>query len=283
MVILETNICVGLGDFICMKGQIEPFKDRFERIILTCDPGILTEFKKGDMKFIQFLKEYGNFFFGQPPYELIMDTSFTVRGVNWKKIKGQQGICRDYGMPLVKPNLKNILCRGALLNLNEEFIVITTKHRTFTRRYFDKIGPRFWEAMNKLARKYRIVILGEKIVEQSREYKDHGIENTYGVYQDIIKNLPADRILDLTIPALGITPPNLAQIRQDCMTMHQAKFVVMLGIGGAFCMATAVGNVIGHRMDGDGLADELYDGKVYPDAFITKSLNDFIEKLESYL
>jgi len=282
MKILETYTCIGLGDLICIKGQTDPFKHQFDQMKITYDPGIINVYKSGDTKYMNFLDEIGRLFFSEHPYVLVKDPSNT-KSVNWGRIKGQQGLCRAYGIPLVKPNLKHLLCRGTVLNIDEEYIVITTKHRTFARSYFNKIGDRFWGTMRKLADRYRIVILGEKVVEASKEYREHGIENTYGIYDDIIKNIPADRILDLTVPALGITCPNLQQIQQDCMTMNEAKFVVMLGIGGAFCMATAVANTIGHRNDGDGLADELYNNREHPDAFITKNFDAFIHRLESKL
>jgi|ERR1700678_1721766 hypothetical protein len=281
MKILETNVCIGLGDLICMKGQTDPFKNRFDEIRITYDPGVIREFKNGDMQYMRFLDDIGELFFSERPYVLYKNAP--GRKIDWSKIKGQQGLCREYGLPLVKPNLKYLLCKGKLLNLSEEYIVITTKHRTFPRQHWMEISPRFWEIMRKLAKKYRIVILGEKQVEISREYRGHGSDNVYGIYQDIIKNLPPDRVLDLTVPALGITAPNLQNIQQDCLIMSEAAFVVITGIGGAFCMATAVANTIGYRVDDDGLANELYNDREYDDAFITRNFDAFIKKLENYL
>lgn len=269
MKIIETNICIGLGDIIYMKGQLDPFKHGFDQIKVTFDSQIIEEYR-ANAEYKKFLNDIGDLFFSEPPY--ILNSGTYPR-------RGQYGLCETYNLPMVKPNLKYILCKGALLNIDEEYIVMTTKHRFFTRSYWRSISTVFWNTIRRLSVKYKIVILGEKVVEKSKEYAAHGSEITYCIYDEIMNNLPNDRILDLTVPALGITAPNLEQIQQDCVIMSEAKFVLILGTGGAFCMATAVANTIGHRTD----HDPLYEGKIYPDAFITRNFGGFIQKLESHL
>ena len=274
MRILETNVCIGLGDLICMKGQTNPFKNDFDQIKITPDPNVIREYRGGDVQYMKFINEVCALFFSEKPY---------ILNAGNFPIKGMHGICREYNLPFVKPNLKYLLCKGDLLKLNEEYIVITTKIRTFSRKRWIEIQPSIWKILTKLSEKYKIVILGEKIVEQSKEYKSMGHNNVYSIYEEIKINLPNDRILDLTIPALGITAPNLKQIQQDCLIMNGAKFVLLLGLGGAFCMANATSNTIGYRVDNEELANELYDNKEYPDAFITKNFDAFISKMKEYL
>lgn len=253
-----------------MKGQLDPFKHQFDQIKITFDQDILETCRDNDVKYKKFLDDIGKLFFSDPPY--ILNTGKYTR-------RGQFALCKDYNLPVVKPNLKNILCKGSLLNIEEEYIVITTKHRFFLRNYWNTISSKYWDTLNKLSKKYKLVILGEKVVEMSKEYAQHGSNITYSIYNEIIANLPKDRVIDLTVQALGITSPELEKIQQDCLIMSEARFVIILGTGGAFCMATSVANTIGHRTD----IDPLYEGKTYEDSYITTSFNNFINKLEQHL
>lgn len=273
MRIIETNICVGLGDLIWIKGILDPYKDRFHQIKISYDSRVISIFRQNDHKYMSFLNDIGNLFFSTPPYMLVNGNY---------KCRGLIELCNDFQLQLVKPNVKDILYKGNLLNLNEEYIVITTKLRSFPMVLWKNLAPQFWDMMRVLCRRYKIVVLGEKQVEMSREYKSIGAENVYSIYDQIIANIPSDRMLDLTIPALGITAPNLQRIQQDTVIMAEAKFVITLSIGGSFCLSVATSNVIGFRADTDGLADLLFNNRTYPDAFITKDWTLFIKRLEQY-
>ena len=89
-------------------------------------------------------------------------------------------------------------------------------------------------------------------------YMEIGKNDVYSIYDSIIANVPADRIIDLSVPALGISSPKLSNIQQDCLIMSQAKFVVTLGVGGSFCMATSVASTIGFRLDDDSIANVVF-------------------------
>ena len=274
MRVLQTNVCIGLGDLICMKGQTDPFKDQFDQIRITLDRNVINTYRRNDVPYSKFLNDVCKLFFSEKPYML---------NVGNYPIKGMHGICKEYNLPFVKPNLKYLLCKGDSLNLGEDYIIINTKVRTFPRQRWNEIRQDIFNLLNLLANKYKIVILGEKVVEQSLEYQSHGPNNVYCIYSELIQNLKKDRVLDLTIPALGITAPNLIQVQQDCLIMSQAKFVMLFGLGGAFCMANATSNTIGYRCDNEELADELYNNKVYDDAFITKNFDFFKEKVSQWI
>lgn len=273
--ILETNICVGLGDIIYIKGQIEPYKNQFDQINITYDPKVINTYRKNDNGYKKFLEEIGTLFFSEKPY-ILNKGNFSS--------KGQGGICQEYSLPPTKPDLKHLLCKGQLLNIDEEYIVITTKLRMFPKNDWVRFNHQFWKIINMLSKKYKIVVIGEKVVEMSNEYKTYGTHNIYSIYHEIIKSIPKERVVDLTIPALGITSPILSQIQQDCLIMNQAKFVVMLSTGGAFCMATATANMtIGYRSDNDPNGNVLFDDKEYPDAYVTRNWQQFINRLETYI
>ena len=100
----------------------------------------------------------------------------------------------------------------------------------------------------------------------------------------IIANLPNDRILDLSVPALGETVADLKDIRQDCLIMRDAKFVLSIGCGGNTCMSTSTANMsIGFTGDNLEFANILYNNRAYQNCIMTKDWNLFIRTLENYI
>jgi len=273
MATFSSNIPVGLGDIIYIKSQLDFFKDRFEEIHITFHEDLISYYRKGT-KYNIFLKEVGNLFFSEKPY-ILNDGYYPFRT--------QLQICTDYEMPPCKPELQHLLCKGVSLNLDSEYIVLTTKIRQLSRTNFNDMSKDFWDKINQLSKKYKIVLLGERKVEVNKEYEYYTTEHIYSIYEDIMKNVQNEAIIDLTIPALGITVPSLTQIQQDCLIMKEAKFVVTIGIGGNFCMATAVANVIGYRNDDDEVADYCFSNREYPNAMITKNYEYFMSILGKYI
>ena len=105
----------------------------------------------------------------------------------------------------------------------------------------------------------------------------------FGIYEQIITNLPNDRIVDLTVPALGETVSDLKQIQQDCLIMNEAKFVITLGVGGNSCMAHSTAKMsIGYREDNLPFGNIVF-GREYPNLIVSKDWKYFISVLERYL
>jgi hypothetical protein len=132
-----------------------------------------------------------------------------------------------------------------------------------------------------------VVILGERKVEMRKEYEENhyfGKEPLpFGIYHDLISNIPRECIIDYTVPALGETVSDLSKVQQDCLIMKEAKFVVTLGIGGNTTLSTSVANMaIGYRADNVPLANRIFE-KEYSNAVVTKDWNKFIQTLGKYL
>src|SRR5277367_6083324 len=163
-----------------MKAQFDSAKHRFDRIELS--------FNKGwsgvhDENYMKFLNELGQLLFSEPPYVITQEDHPHMSPVD---------IHRDYQIFITKPNLKDILCKGTPLDINQEYIVLTTKLRYFDRKGFDDLSSHFFEVIRHLSNKYKIVVLGERIVEMNEEYKIWGSNVIYSIYDDIIKNVPSD-------------------------------------------------------------------------------------------
>ena len=116
------------------------------------------------------------------------------------------------------------------------------------------------------------------------DYLTENVNDIYGIYEQIISNISNDRIVDLTVPALGIIVPNLEQIQQDCLIMKEAKCVITLGIGGNLLLSLSVANTIGFRNESSGVFTTVVDkitNPLFPTAFLTKDWKLFLQRLES--
>ena len=276
------GIPTSLGEIINYKYHLDMIKHNYDQILLNfhlplLEYGLHTDAPDRSQKkklWEKYLYDIGQLFFSEPPYVLM---------------NGPQVFCGDLihlikkiGIAPRKPNLDYLLCKGTSLNLGEEYIVITTKAREVSRNIFFPLSIQLWNILKRLSTKYKIVILGERLVEMRKEYLIYKNE-IFGIYEQIIANIPTDRIIDLTVPALGETVAALKDIQQDCLIMKEAKFTLSIGIGGNCCLSCASSNMaIGYRNDNNKLADTIYNQE-YTNAVVTKDWNRFIHTLEKYL
>jgi hypothetical protein len=278
---LSLSIPTSLGEIINSKWHLDTVKNQYAIININFNTSIWDvclhtealdwEYKKSLWN--KFLDDIGNLFFSERPYLI-------NRKINYPFFDVGRLVERLNIFPQ-KAEMGYLLCDGYSLNLEEEYIVITTKARQLNKSIFFSKSPQLWNVLYKLSQKYKIVILGERLVEIRKEYGDGAA--VFSIYEQIIVNLPNDRILDLTVPALGETVADLKDIRQDCLIMKEAKFVITLGVGGNFCMSTASSNMsVGFRTDDLEFTNAIYK-KEYPNAIITKDWSYFIQTLEKYL
>jgi hypothetical protein len=266
----ETNltIAVGIGDNLAVRIFFDAVKHEYKAIRISHDKHIIDFWRNNDPLYCKFLDQLGTLLFSEPPY------IFTHE--QYKPIHTAGVLCNLSKKP-ASPNLSHLLCKGKPLDLNEEYVVITTKVRSITKSMFMKLSILFWPVLTELSKRYKIVVMGEREMELSKEY-NYNRHNIFGIYEQIITNVPNDRLIDLTVPALGITVPNMDKIQQDCLIMKNAKKVITFGLGGNFWLAMAVANVLGYRDDND-ITTDMVNNPTYPTAFITKNWMEFLQKI----
>ena len=271
-----------LGEIINIKYHLDQVKTQYDQIKLSFhtqlwNSGLYTEkpdWPQRKKLWDKYLFDLGQLFFKEPPY-ILQATS--------NKYGGDAGeLVKKLNITPQKAEMAHLLCKGKSLNLGEEYIVITTKLRHIQKNNFFPHLIELLRVLNRLSKKYKIVILGERIVEMRKEYVN--IQNeVFGIYEQIITNLPNDRIVDLTVPALGETVSDLKQIQQDCLIMNEAKFVITLGVGGNSCMAHSTAKMsIGYREDNLPFGNIVF-GREYPNLIVSKDWKYFISVLERYL
>ena len=268
--ILQYTIAIGIGDSILTRLFFDTVKDQYNQIRISYNETVIRDYR--DETYRQFLQELGELLFTSHPYHFdhadhpFMDNSGNI----FKELK----------IVPKKSDLKEILCKGEPLNISEEYVIITTKVRAVSREMFAQNEEKLWDALKEVSNKYKIVIMGERNVEISKEYE--GIQNfVYCIYDKIVANISADRIIDLSVPALGISVPNLAKIKQDCLIMNKARYVITIGIGGNFVLSAAVANTIGFKSDHEYNNIDLLANPEYPTIFLARDWDHFISKIKS--
>jgi hypothetical protein len=283
MKIIESNIPTALGDLINIKTHLDAVKHEYDQIRLNFHQNLFNMYfhtntstwPQNKAKWDKFLNEISQLFFSESPY---------IFGQGEYPFRETWQILRDFDLKPQKTELADLLCRGTSLNVGGEYIVLTTKIRYLKRAIFNSVAPELWPVLRELSKKYKLVVLGERVVERNKDYINWTEEEIYGIYPEIMANLDTSNLLDLTVPALGESAPDLKQIMQDCLIMNEAKFVVTLGVGGNFCMSTSTAKMaIGYRTDGIEFTDVIFNNREYPNAIITKNWPHFVNTLQGYL
>jgi hypothetical protein len=270
---ISTSICAGLGDNIIARMIFDTVKHQYSQIKISHDKSIIRVWKENNHEHILFLKDIGNLLFSEIPFHYDSNQYPPIQTFDTiKKFS-----------PIIKPNFQHLLCRGTPLDTQEEYICITTKIRLIPKQKFLPVSIQLWSVLTQLANRYKIVIMGERNIEEFSIYRRSMSENiTYSIYDQIISNVPANRIIDLTVPSLGVIAPKLSNVQQDGLILQRAKFAICFGNGGNLWHAVAAANkVIAYRDDDrDCIADALLNPN-FSHVKMFKNWNEFIDELKT--
>jgi hypothetical protein len=230
----------GIGDILYAWAAVENIKHKYEKIYVDIDFNIITAFKNNSNSYKQFLIDITKIMFCDSKYVLFENKStndtyrlFDIGALTWVPI----------------PTCNLLLDRPSPHKIDGEYIVVTTKNKYITKQNYLSFKNIFLNKIKNLSTKYKIVILGERDVDNNQENIIHAVET---IYSDLI--YCCDNYIDLTEPVLCSTndskQQNLAdlnKVKEDCDLMNKAKCVITLGFGGNMTLAVAVSNkVVGY-------------------------------------
>lgn len=180
MSIISCNIPTSLGDLITIKAHLDSVKHNYSQINLTFHTALwngalhtnVPEWQQNKILWEKYLKDIGQLFFSESPYKL---------NAGQYPFRVTEQLIKDFNLPATKPELGHLLCRGRSLNLEGEYIVITTKVRDVIKKNFMPESIKLWKVLKDLSNKYKIVILGEREVEMRKEY-DPLKDRIFGIY-----------------------------------------------------------------------------------------------------
>jgi hypothetical protein len=272
---MNITIPGGIGDLIMIRGYLDSIKHQHHEIKVSPSREILRIWRPDDDKYPIFLEQLGKILFSDAPFKF-----------EWGDFPyyDQPQLVKSFYINPRRFDLSHLLCKNPV-QMEEPYIIITTKVRFVFKQTLFPMLNQLWQALQTASKKYKIVIMGEREVERSKEYQiDTNPQGVYSLYEQMVANLPADRIIDLTVPALGITPPNIIKLLSDCNIIRGAKCVVTVGVGGNFGLSLATAKcTLGYRNDEiqvDKNLDCVYDNKEFSDGTcITKNWSQFIERV----
>lgn len=265
---------LGIGDHIFIRTYLDPIAHKYSQINITHAKDALAFWFNNNAARRDFNTQLANTIFSISPYKFDINGIFPFFPV--------ERIVKEINNKPTKPNL-DCLCKGNSLNIGE-YIVITTKMRQFPISYFEQIKDRLTPVLQNLAKKHKIVILGEREVEMTKEYTNSVNKGqVFGIYKYLINILPKENLIDLSIPSLGNTVSTFSQFQQDCLIMKEAKYVITFGHGGNFWMSVGVAQqTISFRAENNANSYDLITDLIqgYPGLIMTKELNKFVELMD---
>lgn len=263
------DINVGIGDHLFLRVFMDGVKDRYDQICITHSRPGMAFWHNNDAKRWEFNLQLGKMLFSEPPYMLVPNARYPFYP--------NERIVKEVNDKPVRPNV-DCLCVGKSLNIGK-YVVLTTKQRQILLSDFEAAKSKITPALQDLAKRYTIVILGEREVQPTREYTaDVNRNRVYGLYDYFTSILPKDKVVDLSIPALGVICSDMSQLQQDCLVMKEAQAVVTFGIGGNLWLSLCTApRTVGWRGDAEQTTDLMHSG--FPGLRLTRDVDQFIQYL----
>lgn len=270
----RVTINLGIGDILLARGTLDALKEKYDKVYVSPGYRIMRELRGFSKKDIDFANELLKLLFKPPYYCLEEDerdypTRYTPLFTD-----------RD-GIQVIPPKLADVLCEGKPLNIGK-YVTVSTRVRNIPITEYNKdIKNTLLKKLLKISKKYKIVILGERNLIQHKEH-DMWSDRIFTMYDDLIKTLPKDRVVDLSYPTVHSIINKMKKFKQTCLWMNQADWNIVLGNGGDGCVAISIGNVVAYYTATNPKDDfhYIFKDKAYPGIHYTNKLNDFFGKLE---
>jgi hypothetical protein len=133
----------------------------------------------------------------------------------------------------IREHFKTKFSSGIINNDYSNYIILFTKVRDYERADYELFSKEFFNIINNLNTK--IILLGEKNVHYGAEYLFQGKNKIYSLYDDYIKNIHNEKLIDLTKD--DYTEDNICveNVINDLTLISNSKNIIMIGGGGFWC------------------------------------------------
>jgi hypothetical protein len=247
---LKIKVNLGIGDLIHIKSQLELVKHKYGCIYITPNSSILAESSRGknNYDYLSFLRDFINLLFSDEPYcitpfcELDDEKQELIRLLRSPPDYQQRDAPKLKNIdkiPYQYPCLASKLCFGSSLDIQQKYIVLTTRARDFSSLTYENIKQPLFDAINDVAKSknIKVLLLGDRDMGKTLDVTVHGI---FSIYDDILSYLDPSIIIDRTVEKpLASSPIGLRGLQQDCLWMNESLGVISLGIGGNVSLSVA--------------------------------------------
>lgn len=259
----------GLGDIITAWAVLNSIKHNYEKVYVDARLDLIDAWRPGCVDHEKFILELIHFLFGNDEKYVLFEK---------KSINTCHDLIRDGVVKPVIPKCDLMLGIPHQLQLHEPYIVITTKVREIACTKYAEIKDVFINILKGLSKKYKIVVIGERIIEDTIENRILQT-SVFSIYNDVIKNV--ENVIDLTEETMASkeNPPSLEKIRKDCDLINKANCAITLGCGGNLALALmSAKKLIGFRWD---CYEKVDYNNLDPNITCTFNTNEFLNKLRS--
>jgi hypothetical protein len=265
---LQIALPIGMGDLLFARGQLDTVAGNYPELQVGFATKLLG-LRSADYR--SFATAFARLLFSEAPYHLgpALDDPVST----------PLRLLKQYGAEPTCPRLAPLLCLGHPPRLGRPYLVLHTKVRALDRTLYLAVRDEFLDLLVRLSQRYTLVLLGERELEPHADYQRLGSDFIYSIYRDLVTRLP---LQDRTFAGFGSPPDRLAQLQHDCCVMRDAALSIHMGMGGAFCLAAAVGRVLSYR-DGTPFffVDRAFGEEQQPNGLVTRHWPRFRAGLEA--
>jgi hypothetical protein len=220
---------IGLGDLTFFCGEMLFKLNKDDILKVKIDKKTLVSFRDDS-------ESYKNFCFDYIKY--ILSDYLVVECEANEEVDVRWSFNSDYNHKMlsnkdVRQFIKTKFSSGIINDDHSNYIILFTKVRDYNRSNYELFSKELFKILNNLNTK--IILLGEKNVHYDSEYSFHGKDVIYSLYDDYIKNIQNEKILDLTKDDYVADNINVESIINDLTLISNSKKIIMIGGGGFWC------------------------------------------------
>jgi hypothetical protein len=220
---------IGLGDLTFFCGEMLLRMTKEDTLMVNINDITLNAYRDGSKSYKKFCIDYIKFLLSD--YNVIECEPNLEIDRRWEL--NLDYVDRMFSEPVVRNILKSKFSDTSVETFDSNYVVLFTKVRDYDRVFFDSISKQFYTKLNSIDSK--ILIMGEKEIQYTGEYKHLGSNSVYSLYDDFIENIDSSKIIDLTQTDFTPNNINLKNILHDLSIISNSKNIIMIGCGGFFC------------------------------------------------
>lgn len=218
---------IGLGDLTFFCGEMMCKLSNEDILEIKIDESTLINYRNGSSLYKKFCFDYIKYILSD--YNVL--ECQTEPEIGWTI--SLDFVDRMLKQPEIKKKFQEKFSSGIVDTKYQKHIILFTKVRDYPKSEFDKFSEKLFNHLNLLDSK--IVLIGEKNICYQGENGILGKEIVYSLYDEYIKNITNEKIIDLTKKDYSPDSISLKSIIDDLTLISHSKKIIMIGGGGFFC------------------------------------------------
>lgn len=237
------KINMGTGDLFIIKYVLDQVKHRFEKIYMIPNLELIKIYRNDTPEYYQYINDLMKLFFGESPYIIVKELNepimvYTVDHGGVIATLYDLGLISTIESSMINYNNRKCFAQEKNILDFKNYIVISTKVRGVYKQKYDDNKVDFYNTINLLSNRYKIVLIGEQRIDANLEYSQEILKDTiFCLYEDFKKYV--NSFVDLTVSELA-NSPNIINLKKDCAIIMDAEAHICLGDGGNFYIGSSL-------------------------------------------